>query len=141
MVFGNEMRLPLELVTENLNHKEETVCTPYNYVRILENVLHELYGNVRDVTKQDGIRHKRNYDRNVREINYDTEDLVRRNQKQIKKGTKSKLARNWTGPWYVVKRLSAVLYQIRHSKTSKPVIVHADNLEYTTPCDSHRIYK
>lgn len=28
-----------------------------------------------------------------------------------------------------MKRLSDVLYQIRHSKTSKPVIIHADNLK------------
>jgi hypothetical protein len=54
---------------------------------------------------------------------------VRRSQRQILKGTKSKLARNWTGPWYVVKRLSDVLYQIQHSKQSKPVIVHADNIK------------
>lgn len=46
-----------------------------------------------------------------------------------KKGTELKLSRNWNVPWVIVKRLSNTLYQILHSKTSKPKIVHGDNLE------------
>ena len=99
-------------------------------IRTLESSRSELYDIVRDVTGKEVNRQKRYYDRNVRVVNYDIGDLVRRNQRKIIKGTKSsKLTRNWTGTWYIVKRLSDVLYQIRHSKTSKPVIIHADNLQ------------
>lgn len=28
MVFGEEMRLPVELVTENVNHQEQRISTP-----------------------------------------------------------------------------------------------------------------
>ena len=130
MVFGEEIRLPVELVTENVNCEEQRISTPAEYIRILESSLSELYDIVRDVTGKEVNRQKRYYDRNVRVVNYDIGDLVRRNQRKIIKGTKSsKLTRNWTGPWYIVKRLSDVLYQIRHSKTSKPVIIHADNLQ------------
>lgn len=55
--------------------------------------------------------------------------MVRLYQPKQKKGTKLKLSRNWTGPWMIIKRLSNILYQIQHSKTSKPKIVHADNLK------------
>lgn len=65
----------------------------------------------------------------MREINYDIGELVRRNQPKIITGTKAKLARSWTGPWTIVQRLSDVLYQIRHSTSSKLVVVHADNLK------------
>jgi hypothetical protein len=129
MAFGEEMLLPVELVTENLNRKDEHISTPAKYVRTLENSHSESYDIVRDVTGKDAIRQKRNYDRNMREINYEISDLVWRNQRQILKGTMSKLARNWTGPWYVMKRLSDVLYQIQLSKQSKPVIIHADNIK------------
>jgi uncharacterized protein YoxC len=67
IVFGEEMRLPVELVTENLNRKDEHISTPVKYVRTLENSISELYDIVRDVTGKDAIRQKRNYDRNVRE--------------------------------------------------------------------------
>ena len=62
-------------------------------------------------------------------MNYDIGDLVRRSQPKIIMGTKAKLARKWTGPWTVIKRLSDVLYQIQLSKTSKPVIIHSDNIK------------
>lgn len=45
--------------------KKRLLFTPSNYVRILENALHELYENVRDMTGKDAIRQKRFYDRNV----------------------------------------------------------------------------
>ena len=40
-----------------------------------------------------------------------SEILVRRNQPKVMVGTKSKLARKWTGPWIVVERLSDVFIQ------------------------------
>ena len=40
-----------------------------------------------------------------------------------------KLARNWTGPWIIVERLSGVLYKIKHSQNSKEVVIHADNIK------------
>jgi uncharacterized protein YoxC len=68
MVFEEEMRLPVELVTENLNCKDEHISTPINYVRTLENSLREIYDIVRDVTGKVEIRQKRNYDRKLRDL-------------------------------------------------------------------------
>lgn len=56
-------------------------------------------------------------------------NVVRLYQPKQKKGTKLKLSRNRTRPWVIVKRQSNILYQIQHSKTLKPKIVHADNLK------------
>lgn len=84
---------------------------------------------MQEVTGKISQRQKRYYDRKVREINYDIGELVRRNQPKIITGTKAKLARSLTGPWIIVQRLSDVLYQIRHSTSSKLVVVHADNLK------------
>lgn len=91
------------------------------YVRHLEKCLCEMYEIVRSETKQSALRQKRVYDRNVRSINYEIGDLVRRSQPKVTVGCKTKLARKWTGPWLIVKRLSDVLFQIRHSQNPKPV--------------------
>lgn len=55
--------------------------------------------------------------------------MVYGNQPHIKLGTKSKLTRKWTGPWKIVRRLSDVLYEIKHSRNSKPAVIHLDNLK------------
>lgn len=61
---------------------------------------------------------------------HDIYDKVRRFQHKIIVGTKAKLARDWTGPWTVIERLSDALYKIQHSQKSKPVVIHADNLKH-----------
>ena len=102
-------------------------------VRIFFNSLQEKLCEIHDIAqktlKKSSEKQKRNYDRNVRELNYDIGDLVRRSKPKIAKGTKQKLSRIWACPWIIVKRLSEVLYQIKHSRNSKPVIIHADNLK------------
>ena len=130
MVFGEEIVLPVDLATEKVNAEQSTI--PKNqaeYVRELQRSLNEMYDIVRDVTNKLSFRQKRYYDRNVRSTNYDVGDLVRRSQPKVMIGTKSKLARKWTGPWIIMQRLSDVLYKIQVSRRSKPVIVHSDNLK------------
>lgn len=39
------------------------------------------------------------------------------------------MARNWTGPWIIIEKLTDVLFKIKHSHNSPPVIIHADNLK------------
>ena len=65
----------------------------------------------------------------MKNIKYCVGDTVCRFQPQQILGTKLKLARNWSGPWIVTKKLSDVLYRIQHSIYSKPVVIHADNLK------------
>lgn len=62
-------------------------------------------------------------------INYNEGDIVRRFQSKQIVGTKLKLARNWTGPWIITKKLSDMLFEIKHSRKFNPVIVYADNIK------------
>ena len=41
---------------------------------------------------------------------------------------KQKLGQGWTGPYLVTHKVSDVLYQIQASSSSRPTIVHVDNL-------------
>ena len=130
MVFGMEVSIPLDIMTERLDIDDDAQYTNESeYVRKLEDELVLIHEIAREVTGRQSERQKQYYDRNVRQINYDVGDLVRRNQPKVAVGTKAKLARKWTGPWTIIRRLSDVLFQIKHSKHSKPVVVHADNLK------------
>ena len=130
MVFGTEISIPLDIIIETPNEESDNkFISASDYVRNLEDNMTEMYKIAREITGRSSTRQKCNYDRNVRNVYYDIGDQVRRHQPKVKIGTKTKLARNWTGPWTVIKRLSDVLYQIKHAKHSKPVIVHADNLK------------
>lgn len=93
MVFGEKMRLPVDLVTGHMNDEHHSAL-PSEYVRTLEHSLSELYHLVRDETGNDAVRQKRYYDRNVRETNYKVGDLVRRNQRPILKGIKANSLEN-----------------------------------------------
>lgn len=88
-----------------------------------------IHEHARDFTKEASQRQKNYFDRNVRETNYEVGELVRRSQPKVGKGEKLKLSRKWTAPWIIIKRLSDVLFQIQHSRQSKTVIVHADNIK------------
>jgi hypothetical protein len=129
-VFGREARLPIDVITGNENNLcPETELNKAAYVRMLEEKLFEIHEFAREISKKSSLRQKSYFNPNVGEVNYDIGDLVRRSQTKVAKGTKLKLARKWTGPWILENRLSDVLYQIRHSSQSKPVVVHADNLK------------
>lgn len=116
MVFGNEASIPLNIMTKINVTEEEPSTNESAYVRKLELELATTGKIVLEVAGKISQRQKRYYDRKVREIKYDIDDLVRRNQPKIITGTKAKLARSSTGPWTIVQRLSDVRYQIRHSK-------------------------
>ena len=98
---------------------KRNMCANYN--------IHTLAGD----TLKKSIQSQKHYnDRNVIEVTYEVVgDMVRRNQQKVVVGTKSKLARRWTDPWIITKRLYDVLYQIRHSKSLKAIIVHADSIK------------
>ena len=69
------------------------------------------------------------YDANVKRKNYEVGDLVWRNQKKNIPGLKLKIARQWTGPWVIVTKLSDVTFKIQCSKKSALVIIHGDNIK------------
>lgn len=130
LVFGKEAKLPINVLTENENFTtSEKEANKAVYVRDLEEKLSTIHEQAREITKEASQRQKNYFDRNVRETNYEVGELVRRSQPKVGKGEKLKLSRKWTGPWIIIKRLSDVLFQIQHSRQSKPVIVHADNIK------------
>lgn len=116
-----------DITSENLPG-EEMYTNESEYVRNVGTELEKMFRLAREMTCVSAERQKIKYDK-TRNMPLTKLVIWFGNQKNIKTGTKVKLARCWTGPSQVIQRLSNVLYQIQHSKYSKPVIVHADNLK------------
>lgn len=126
MVFGREMKLPLDIWSENVTEKCEFRT---DFAENLKNRLFETHDFARKCLQKSSERQKQQYDLNVKEKNYQVGDLVWRNQKINALGRKQKISRNWNGPWIITKKLSSILYKIQHKKSLPSIVVHADNLK------------
>lgn len=129
MMFGSEMTIPVDLQTESLEIGKGEKISETKYVKNLCKNLELVHKFARERTSGAVCRQKRHYDKTAVRKTYNEGDIVRRFQPKQIVGTKLKLARNWTGPWIITKKLSDVLFEIKHSRKSNPVIVHADNIK------------
>ncbi|CAG2196786.1 unnamed protein product [Mytilus edulis] len=130
MIFGEEMRMPLDVIlAEELCENDSELVSEHDHVMKLQDKLKTIHEIARVSLGTAAKRQKRQYDKNVKRMDYSEGDLVRRYQPRTAKGVKKKLSRFWTGPWVIVEKLSNVLYKIKHSPNSTPVIIHADNLK------------
>ena len=75
------------------------------------------------------VSQKRQYDRNVRLIEYQPGDVVLLYRPVTKRGKSPKLSRHWTGPFLIQDRINQVNYRIQASPRSKAHVVHADRLK------------
>ncbi|CAC5367980.1 unnamed protein product [Mytilus coruscus] len=129
LVYGQEMKFPLDVISERIEQDKPQTEFASDYANKLEEKLREAHKIAREHLKVASERQKFQYDENVKEKIYSDGQLVWRNQKQNIPGKKVKICRNWTGPWVITKKLSDVLYRIQHAKNSPPVVVHGDNLK------------
>ncbi|CAC5363766.1 unnamed protein product [Mytilus coruscus] len=113
MIFGEEMRTPLDvIIADELCENKSECISEHDHVMKLRDeskkIVHEIVRKSLDNSEG---------------------NLVRRYQPRTAKGVKKKSSRFWTGSWVKVKKLSNVLYKIKHSPNSTLVIIHADNLK------------
>ena len=127
LVYGEEMRMPLDLMTEKLRNNENMLAT--EYAASLEENLRNAQRFARENPGLEAKRQKSTYDRKVRSRNYEVGDLVWRNQRRNVPGKKAKIARHWTGPWIIVDKVSDIIFNMKFSKDANPVTVHGDNLK------------
>lgn len=131
LVYGEEMRTPLDLMTEKLkdNGVPEESQMATEYADQLEENLRKAHRFARENLGVEAKRQKSVYDRNVRSKTYKVGDLVYRNQKKNVPGKKAKIARQWTGQWIIVDKISDIIFAIKCSKNVDAVTVHGDNLK------------
>ncbi|XP_018378085.1 PREDICTED: uncharacterized protein LOC108770849 [Trachymyrmex cornetzi] len=108
LYFAQDLRLPIDLLRGNPPVPKEQSMDSY-------------LGKIK--RKLEGI-----HDQKTRRIHFEIEQKVWLYNPRRVKGKAPKLQSSWEGPYYVVKKLSDVVYCIRKSNKCKNKIVHTDRL-------------
>ena len=127
LIFGHEMRIPLDVMMGNA---DETESTYIKFVVDLRERLIQAHQDVREKLKVAQRRQKDAFDKGVKCTVYQPGDLVLRFSPELKPGEPNKFHRQWESPYEIVERVSEVTYRVRrrdrHSRRSSDV--HFNNL-------------
>ena len=125
-MFGRQAKIPLDIVYGSPN---TAVVTLSQYASKLCHSLEESYQLTRKHSPGAACRQKAHYDSKVHGKPFKVGDLVwlctlARGRKKSKK-----LHCPWTGPFKVVKQISALVYRIQNIESWKRQIVHSERLK------------
>lgn len=114
MMLGREINLPAELIFQP--DRKELFENEEQYVTSLRKNIQKIHEIARQklMTTQETM--KRDYDSNLREVEYQTGDFVYVLDTAHLKGRTKKLDPPWKGPGIVVERLSPYIYRVRFEK-------------------------
>lgn len=107
LIFGHEMRIPLDVMMGNA---DETESTYTKFVVDLRERLIQAHQDVREKLKVAQRRQKDAFDKGVKCTVYQPGDLVLRFSPQLKPGEPNKFHRQWESPYEIVERVSEVTY-------------------------------
>ena len=127
LVFGREMRLPLDVMMGDANDSESTYT---EFVVDLREKLVQAHQDVKEKLKVAQRRQKDAFDKGVKYTVYQPGDLVLRFSPELKPGEPNKFHRNWEGPYEIVERVSEVTYRLRSMdrRSRRSSVVHFNNL-------------
>lgn len=128
LMFGRELRTPVDMVFGAPPEPEIAGGKEMDYLRRLRERLHEVHEYARQAQAGSGVRQKRVYDNRCRGQDFGAGDLVWVYCPVRKKGISPKLCSQWQGPAEVINRLSDVVYRVRLPGKGRLVVLHRDRL-------------
>ena len=114
LMFGRQARLQLDVMYET-SPPSPANASPGEYAVALQKQLRTAYDLVREKASKAHLRQKQLYNQKVHGQPHKLGDLVWLHSAVAKKGPRSKLQHQWTGPFKVVKKLSNATYRIQHT--------------------------
>ena len=126
LMFGRELRLPVDLVTGRPPDVGLPAVTS-GFAAALQEHLADVHHQVRGKLQVAGQSMRETYDRRKRETTFAVGDRVWLYNPRRKRGLSPKLQSPWQGPYAVTAVLSAVTYRIRRGR-GRPSVVHVDRL-------------
>ena len=127
LMFGREMRLPIDLIAGR-PLGEDPQPTISEFARDMRDNLTKVHHYARDNLKLAGESMKRNYDRGAKDQRYAKGDRVWYYSPRLQKGQSSKLQMPWKGPYTIVEEISDIHYRIGHGPTKGEKVVHTNYL-------------
>ena len=128
MLFGREMRLPLDI----MYRPPEIEHTRSEYPNEVRKVLEHAYERARDRLHMAHERQKDYYDRRGHGSRFKVGDSVWLYSPVVGKGVAPKFHEPWTGPYKVSKRLSDITYEVEDIQKKTTKVVHFDRLKHAS---------
>ncbi|KAJ8351941.1 hypothetical protein SKAU_G00234170 [Synaphobranchus kaupii] len=128
LMFGRELRTPVDLVFGAPPEPEEPSRTREEYYHRLRNRLLVAHDFACKAQASAGFKQKRWYDTRCRGRAFAAGEQVWVYCPERKKGLSPKLRASWRGPGEVVEWLSEVVYRIRVPGRGRLVVLHQDRL-------------
>ena len=133
MRFGEEMRLPIHVLTGNPNSEEQAdgVSDPEEaetYLDKLKSRMKKIHEVARKVTKKKVKLYKDQYDTGLRSRQLKVGQAVWLYRPQRKKGVCPKLQNKWEKGYVVTHQLDDVLYRVQKGRNGRSQVVHIQRL-------------
>lgn len=133
LMFGRELRTPIDLVFGAPPEPEISGGTAMDYCRRLRDRLQVVHDYTRQAQASSGVRQKRAYDTRGRGQALIPGDRIWVYCPVRKKGVSPKLCSHWQGPGEILERLSEVVYRVRMPGRGRTVVLHRDRLSPYRP--------
>lgn len=128
LMFGRELRTPVDLVFGSPPEPEITGGPELDYFRKLKERLSTVHQMAREALRDAGARQKRAYDARAHGPTIGPGDKVWVFCPQRKRGLSPKLTHHWQGPGEVLDKISEVVFRVRMPGRGRRVVLHKDRL-------------
>ncbi|UYV82560.1 K02A2.6-like, partial [Cordylochernes scorpioides] len=125
MLFGHELRMPCDVL---LGRPEETFENTNEYISHLEERMLTIHQWAREKLHFSREKMKDRYNVKTSHKTFKEGEMVLLHNPKRKKGLYPKLQYQWEGPYKIIKCLNDVIYRIQKTRTSKPKVVHYNQL-------------
>ena len=130
MIFGDELPVPLDWVFGN---PKKVPRDHVLYVKELRNKIQSAYEIARKSMLTAVLRQKREYNKGIRNVQFNVGDFVMCHDKTKKLHRNPSLMPKWRGPFIVINKLNPANCTIQREAVSKPINVHVDRLKHCFP--------
>lgn len=138
LLYGREMRTPIEVTISPEQHQPGNLGDLNSYIQNVQNALEK----ANEIAKQTKIKqqeqNKKHYDKKAAIPNFEVEQRVWLQTYRKQKGKSPKLSSKKEGPYYIADALPNYLYKLRLCSNDAPLkgLVHANRLQlYHDPSD------
>lgn len=129
LMFGRELRTPVELVFGPPPEPEIPGVPGLEYLQKLRNRLHVVHEGARNRQEAASAKQKRAYDVHSNKRDFASGDRVWVYSPKRKRGYSPKLYSHWQGPCEVLAKISDVVYRVKlGGRRQRTVVLHRDRL-------------
>ena len=125
LMFGRELAIPIDLLVGYPPHSPPPLCAT-QYVEWLKSAMSKAFEFAKNHMKQSVLRQKKTYNKRAKDNEIKTGNWV---WLYDHVHSKTKLGRNWQGPFLVLQQISEVTFKIQKDKSSKAKVVHKNDLK------------